>query len=205
MSGEWLDRLARAVVDQPRRAPVQAAPASNGEAEPSLGRAELLCQGALGALTLAGVGALRVPPAAAARLDDSCVGGSNGACMKAAESVVGRILSGCGNYSAESVIDSILCYRSAARERSAGRAFCRRHCPQPKRKKKPQSPGKPGSPGGPGSSPPPGGRGGSTPTCGDVSCVSGNKCCPLGAGKICCAVGCRKDGKGCCSSDSDCG
>ncbi len=206
MTGQWLDRLARALVDPTHRAaPVQASRAAEPGDEPTLGRAELLRQGAFGVLALAGVGTLRVSPAAATPLDDLCVGGSNGACMKAAESYVGRILSHCGNYSAESVIDSILCYRLAASERSASRAFCRRHCPQRKKK---QSPGKPGSPGGPGSPPPPGGGGGSRNTCGEVSCVRGDKCCPqsgVPGNRICCAIGCSKTGQGCCSSDSDCG
>jgi len=206
MTGAWLDRLARALVDPRPRTPVEAVHAAEGAGEPTLGRAELLRRGALGGLVLAGVGAFRVSPAAAAPLDGLCVGGSNGACLKAAKSYVGRILSGCGNTSAESVVDSILCYRSAASERSASQAFCRRHCPQPKKKKKP--PGQPGSGGGPGPPPPPGGGGGSANTCGEVSCVRGDKCCPqsgVPGNRICCAIGCAKGGQGCCSSDSDCG
>jgi hypothetical protein len=41
-------------------------------------------------------------------------------------------------------------------------------------------------------------------SCGDVTCVGDNKCCPSPYGLGCCAVGCAKDGSGCCSG-SDCG
>jgi hypothetical protein len=164
-----------------------------------MSRVDLLRRGSVGVLALASLGALGAGAVHAETMDGLCVGGSRGGCLKAADSYVRRILGFCSNANVESVADRIQCLHEVSLERNASRSFCRRHCPKPRRPKSPDAGGGGGggAAGASGSSP--------TPTCGQVTCFTGDKCCKAGNDQICCAVGCRKDGGGCCSSESDCG
>jgi hypothetical protein len=199
VSGEWLDRLALRVVSGEQHPPEPGA----GDNARRLGRAEFLRQGVAGALVLAGVGGLgarrAVASGSAVATAEACNGGSLAGCYSESNKTFKATLAFCSK-AFHDRFDALGCIVETVDARAAGRKQCRSTCP-PAPKKKPK-PGK-GSGGG-GTAPPPAG-GGHTPTCGQLDCATGDKCCPSDAGPICCAICCNVNGNGCGSSSSDCG
>jgi hypothetical protein len=199
VSGAWLDRLALRMVNRQH----SAEDVRDDGDRALLGRAEFLRQSALGALVLAtGVGGLGVRRAAASGSSvaaaAACNGGSLAGCYSESNKSFKATLAFCSK-AFHDRFDALGCIVETVDARAAGRKQCRSTCPQPKKKPKP---GKGG--GGGGTTPPPGG-GGHTPTCGQLDCATGDKCCPADAGPICCAICCNISGNGCGSSSSDCG
>jgi hypothetical protein len=199
VSGEWLDRLALRVVSGERRPAIPGA----GDHAARLGRAEFLRQGVVGALVLAGAGGLGARRTLASGSSiatvEACNGGSLAGCYSESNKNFKATLAFCTK-AFHDRFDALGCIVETVDARAAGRKQCRSTCPQPKKKPKP---GKGGGGGG-GTTPPPGG-GGHTPTCGQLDCATGDKCCPADAGPICCAICCNVNGNGCGSSSSDCG
>lgn len=200
VNGAWLDRVARALVRDPHST---VDPGHSGA--PRLARRTLLRHGIVGALAVAGLTSVRLPAASSAPL--ACTGGTLAGCLKRAEKLAQSAISSCSDYDNPgepigSIADRIRCQRLSTAYGQSLRTGCRKQCPQKRKKKGGGSGGGGGaSGGGSGGS----GGGGSAPgTCGGVSCATGNTCCPDEGGPICCAVGCNKSGKGCCSSESDC-
>jgi hypothetical protein len=200
VSGEWLDRLALRVVREPQH------PAARGTDDPLLGRAEFLRRGVAGALVLAtGVGGLSARRAAAsdssAAAAAACNGGSLAGCYSESNKNFKATLAFCTK-AFHDRFDALGCIVETVDARAAGRKQCRANCPQPKKK---GSKGGKGGGGAGGGTTPPSGGGGHTPTCGQLDCATGDKCCPADAGPICCAICCNTNGNGCGSSSSDCG
>jgi len=194
-----IDRLARLVAGTRVGAGQQQhPPAVLGRT--SFNRGSLLRAGALGILAVS----LRGVPSAAASTSEAagaCTGGSLKACYGTVEKNFDKYV----RLLCDSLKDnkgdpfgtaSYSCYVKWMDSRQQARKDCRASCPKPKSPKSPKG-------GGGGGAPPP--TGGHTPTCGQVDCVTGDKCCSVqGGGSICCAVGCARTGDGCCSSSSDC-
>ncbi len=161
----------------------------------------MLRAGALGvlAVSLRGVPSARAASGVAA----VCQGGSLKACYAGVEKNFAQALRNVCDRLKDNKGDpfgtaSYSCYVGFMDSRLKVRRECRSNCPKPK------SPGGGTGGGGTGGSGTGGGGGGPPPTCGHVDCVGGDKCCPNGPEPICCAIGCARNGQGCCSSSSDC-
>ena len=196
-----IDRLARLLAGTRVGAGKPRLPAVSGDT--SLNRGSLLRAGALGILAVSLRG---VPTARAATADaaGTCPGGSLKACYGTVEKNFDKYVRLICDSKKDNKGDpfgtaSYSCYVEWMQSRLDARKDCRASCPKPKSPK-----GGGGGGGGGGGNPPPGG--GKTPTCGQVDCVGGDKCCSVKGSTtpICCAVGCARSGDGCCSSSSDC-